>query len=335
MRLLVAARATVGMLTVPTRHVRAVLGRLQSFLPELAAANETLGDLGDDGSGFELERLEEAEEVLTHDAQAALTAADIAESSKESDASANAAGGEAGEADGPAAAPQIHMDLYCGVLEEKQEQDASSVADMATSGILRLPGGGVLAPRSAQEEAAAAAAAADSTSDEEVVITTRSMLSSDSDSDSDSDSEDSAGAGGENSGSKGARQRRDKLLVQEVASLVRHGGGSSGLIPGLPDPTDRELVDECVSHEEYERDCMQHVEEVVRWHRQRQGGQDHSGCKCVEITEASGADGAYKLRLTMSSPAVESQSAKARLQKVAVETRRTADGGLKVTPVPE
>jgi hypothetical protein len=265
----------------------------------MAAANSALGEIPSDGSGFELEEVQEAEEVLTQDAEVALTAADIVESCRTAEEPA----ARAAEADD--AAPQIHMDLYCGVLEEKPDQDES----VAATGVLKLPGGGVLAPP-------AVAAVDGSSSDDEVIITSRRLLAeSDSDSDDDSDS-DTAGAG----------------LQRKVLEIE-----SSSLIPGLPDPTDRTLIDKCVPHEAHERDVMQHVEETVRWHRRQGAGisigtADILSSKCVEIVDVSGTDGAYKLVMIMSISATEAQPGQECRQTVVVRTRRTADGGLEVTP---
>ena len=283
-----------------------MLGRLQSFLPQLAAANEALGELSDGGSGFELEQVEEAEEVLTQDAQAALTAADIVESSKGVGRPTDSNPEQDDEA------PQIHMDLYCGVLEEKNEQDES----IAATGVLRLPGGGILAPPSVD-------AVNGASSDDEVVITTRSMLAN-SDSDSDTDSDD------ERSGVQAAAGERLPRKVQELGPTSR----LSSLIPGLPDPTDRTLVDECVPHDAHDRDVMQHIEETVRWHRQQtsDGAVGVSSSKCVEVVEVSGSDGAYMLKLVISVSSTGAQQGQERRQTVEVRTRRTADGDLEVTP---
>ena len=273
----------------------------------MAAANSALGETSqDESSGFELERVEEAEEVLTKDAEAALTAADIAESSKGSEQRVSGAAEDA-------AAPQIHMDLYCGVLEEKRDQDES----VAASGVLKLPGGGVLAPPTTDADNG-------SSSDDEVIITSRTMLAnSGSDSDSDSDSDASDSAAGE--------RLKHKILVQEIGLE----SCSSSLIPGLPDPTDRTLIDECVAHDAHERDVMQHVEEVVRWHRRQECSEnrDVSDSKCVEIVNASGSDGVYQLQLVMSVPSTGMQPGQECRQTVAVNTRRTADGDLEVRPV--
>lgn len=298
--------ASAGSLTRCALRYSAVLGRLQSFLPQLAAANEALGELPDGGSGFELEQVEEAEEVLTQDAQAALTAADIVESST--------GGGRPADSDAEQddEAPQIHMDLYCGVLQEKNEQDES----IASTGVLRLPGGGILAPPSAD-------AVNESSSDDEVVITTRSMLAN-SDSDSDTESDD------EKRGMQAAAGEGQSRKVQEVGPTSR----LSSLIPGLPDPTDRTLVDECVPHDAHDRDVMQHIEETVRWHRQQtsDGAAGVSSSKCVEVVDVGGSDGVYTLKLVMSVSSTGAQPGQQCRQTVEVRTRRTADGDLEVTP---
>ena len=272
-----------------------MLGRLQSFLPQMAAANSALGEIPSDGSGFELEEVQEAEEVLTQDVDAAFTAADIVESCKAAEQPAAKVTDADAEPDD--VAPQIHMDLYCGVLEEKHDQDDS----LAATGVLKLPGGGVLAPSTAVDG---------SSSDDEVIITSRKLLAeSDSDTDSDSDT-------------AGDLQRK----VQEIRS--------SSLIPGVPDPTDRTLIDECVPHEAHERDVMQHVEETVRWHRRQghPGTADVSSSKCVEIVDVNGTDGAYTLVLVISNPATGVQPGPESRHTVEVTTRRTADGDLVVTP---
>ena len=133
----------------------AVLGKLQAFLPELARANEALEETDPERSGFELERVDEPEEVLTRDADLALTASDIAEAADPAEGSDGEQEAEAAdEADGEP--PAIHMvrappplparslfrsplrvaqDLYCGVLEEKAEQAES------LGGGLKLPSG--------------------------------------------------------------------------------------------------------------------------------------------------------------------------------------------------
>ena len=281
-----------------------VLGKLQIFLPELAAANAALDESGADGGGFELEQLPDADEVLTTDADAALKVADITEAARQaSDAAvaadtgaADAAGDAAeadAEADGAEVAPQIHMDLYCGVLEEKKEEEAEDTRGVA-GGVLKLPGGGVLVPR--EEE-----------SDDEVTITTTSTLSDSSDSDDDEAA--CAASGGR------------KVLVQEIPAL-----SSGGMIPGLPDPTDRDLVAGGVSHDD--RDVMQHVEEAVRWQR----GQDGPGsnCKCVEILKIGGSNGAFTLELAMSAAVVSGEEER---REIAVKTRRTVEGELAVVPL--
>lgn len=285
-----------------------VLERLQSFLPEMAAANDALGQSRNDGSGFELEQVEEAEEVLTQDAEAALTAADIAESSTESERPAASVTEPCAEQCSSAA--QIHMDLYCGVLEEKTDQDAN----LADSGVLKLPGGGVLAPPTTDT-------GTEVSSDDEVIVTSRTMLA---DGDSDSDSDDDRD-GAEVTAGEGLQP---KILVQEIVQESE----SSSLIPGLPDPTDRTLVDKCVHVDAHDRDVMQHVEEAVRWHR-RQGGDhtDASTSKCVEILSVSGTDGAYRLQLVITAATALSQ-AESR-QTVEFKTSRTAGGDLEVQPV--
>ena len=86
----------------------AVLGKLQAFLPELARANEALEETDPERSGFELERVDEPEEVLTRDADLALTASDIAEAADPAEGSDGEQEAEAAdEADGEP--PAIHM----------------------------------------------------------------------------------------------------------------------------------------------------------------------------------------------------------------------------------
>ena len=105
-----------------------VLQRLQQFLPEMARANEQLSGRADADHGFVLEKVTAAP-IITSEKEAALGGADRPHLAEVDHGSGKH------EDNG-----EIHMDLLCGVLEEKPTVDAQS---------LRLPGGGILGSASA------------------------------------------------------------------------------------------------------------------------------------------------------------------------------------------